>query len=101
MFFIPIFVNAVSIDCPNIVNLGLGLNLNKAQPSIWSAIQSDCCVTAQTKVTCDGSQRAIQLNWDLLGLNGTINGTAIPSKMLYLYLMSNQINGSIPTLPSG
>ena len=78
--------------------------MQTAQPAIWTALQSDCCNGA-TLVSCDGNgnnQRVTWIGWYNMKLNGTINGTAIPSSVTYLDLGANAITGSIPSaLPSG
>ena len=93
---------AVSIDCPNIKILAYGLGMQKARPAIWTALQGDCCNSAGTTgVTCSG-QRVTRISWNAKGLNGTINGTAIPLSLTYLDLILNTITGTIPNnLPSG
>ena len=95
-------IYAVSIDCPNVIQLAYDLGMQTAQPAIWTALQGDCCNSVSTKVSCDGSQRVWHIYWGSIGLNGVINGTAIPSSVTYLRLFSNAITGAIPNvLPSG
>ena len=68
-------------------------------PNTWSALLSDCC--SASGITCL-SQRVTEISWGFMGLNGTINGTAIPSSVTYLYFHSNLLTGQIPSsLPSG
>ena len=84
------------------IELAFGLGMQTAQPGIWSALQGDCCNYGATYVYCDGNQRVTQIYWNSIGLNGTINGTAIPSSLTQLYLHVNAIKGNIPSLlPSG
>ena len=91
---------ALSVDCPNVIQLAQGLGMQTARPAIWSALQIDCCTTSG--VICDGNQRVTQINWYTTGLNGTINGTAIPSSLLRLDLNGNSLSGSITSsLPIG
>ena len=95
-------IQGTSVDCPNVINLAFGLHLNVKRPSIWSALQGDCCISASTYVFCDGSQRVFNIEWNVMGLDGSINGTALPNKLQRLDLSNNQIKGSIPLgLPSG
>ena len=90
---------AISSDCPNIINLGLGAGINTQQPAIWTQLNLDCC--AATGVTCVG-QRVTQIDWSSRNVNGVINGTALPDGLKALYLYSNQLTGSIPsTWPNG
>ena len=94
-------IYAISVDCPNVIQFAYNLGLQTASPTIWSLIQVDCCSFPGVK--CDGNQRVYQINFFQLGLNGTINGTAIPSTVTYLSLSNNYLlTGSIPlTLPAG
>ena len=85
----------LSIDCPNMINFARGLGVQTAQPGIWAALQSDCCIANGVNCT---SQRVTQIYWDSKGLNGVINGSAIPSSLLILRLSYNQINGSLPSV---
>ena len=87
----------VSIDCPDVINLAIGLILNLKSPSLFTTMKNDCCTA--TGVTCS-SQRVTQIFWFRQGLNGTINGTALPSGLFYLGLYNNLLTGPIPTLPS-
>ena len=90
----------VSTDCPNIVLLAVQLNLDFKQKAAFSSLSPDCCTG--TGVTCTGgTPRVTGLDWSSMGLNGTINGTLIPSSMAHLSLELNQITGKIPSnLPS-
>ena len=93
-------VHTVSIDCPNIRSLALSLGIQSKKPAIWSALQTDCCTA--TGVNCDVNQRVLEIVWFSMGLNGTINGTAIPSSVTSLYLSDNDFTGRIPSsLPIG
>ena len=98
--FLAIFVvNAygISTDCPSLVIFAQGLGMQNKQPGIWTSLQGDCCTASG--VTCV-SQRVTQIQWGNMGLNGIINGAALPSNLTNLYLYMNQLNGSIPSLPS-
>ena len=72
-------------------NLGAQAKL----PALWTQLQSNCCTASG--ITCDGSQRVSQIDWDGIGLNGSINGTAIPSTVTHLSLDNNALTGSIPS----
>ena len=90
--------NAVSIDCPNMIQFAYELGMQNKQPAIWTQLQSDCCSTGG--ITCT-SQRVTQIDWSSMELNGTINGTAIPPSLTELSLYSNAVIGNIPkVLPS-
>ena len=92
-------VYAVSIDCPNVIEFARGLGMQTAQPAIWTALQIDCCTA--NGVTCAG-QRVTGMGWYQMGLNGAINGAALPGSLNHLTLARNQLTGSIPNaLPSG
>ena len=101
IFFLIVFtaIYAVSIDCPKLISFAFDLGMPSQQPARWMQLQSDCCTVIG--VYCVGS-RVIEISWYMMGLNGTINGTAIPSSVTSLYLNNNAITGSIPNnLPSG
>ena len=72
--------------------------MNVKQLTIWNNLKTNCCF--ENTVTCNGN--IIQLiDWNSKMLDGYINGSAIPSTLLYLNLYSNEIIGSIPNpLPS-
>ena len=100
-------INSISIDCPDVINLAIGLNMDKTNPAFMNALQVDCClynvdaVTNFVKCTASASNpRVININWDALGLNGTINGTALTASMnstlTWLSLKTNEISGTIP-----
>ena len=94
-----VIVTALSIDCPNMINLAIGLNINIKQPSIMSQLQSDCCIA--TGITCT-SQRITQISWPSVALDGILNETAIPSSLIYLNLQYNSVGGPLPSnWPSG
>ena len=88
-------ISSVSTDCPNIINLARGLGVQSSQPSIWNNLQLDCCT--ESGITCT-SQRVTHIQWIGLALNGSINGTALPSTLTLLWLRNNQLTGKIPPL---
>ena len=93
-------VYAESVDCANVIQFADNLGVQTSQPTIWTALHSDCCTT--NGITCDGSPRVTRIDWSYAGLNGTINGTAIPPSVTHLYLQENDITGNIPSqLPFG
>ena len=71
------FAHAVSVDCLDVISLAFGLKVSIKNPTLWTQLQGDCCIASG--VYCDGSQRVWQIDWNNNGLNGVINGTAIPS----------------------
>ena len=85
---------STSIDCPNVINLALKLEIQIVQPTLWNELKADCC--SSSGITCT-SQRVTQISWYNMGLNGTINGTAIPSNVTYLALNDNSLFGSMPS----
>ena len=105
-FFIPwititsLQVFGISIDCPDIINLAAGLNMNVRQPVKMARIILDCC-GASTGVVCT-SQRVSQIVWPSLNLNGFINASALPSTLTVLDLGINTIKSTYPNgLPNG
>ena len=91
--------SSVSVDCPNMVNLAGGLGMPGINLAIWNSLQNDCCSAAG--VVCV-SEHVTEIQWYGLGLNGVINGTAIPSSVTVFDLSRNQVSGSIPqNLPAG
>ena len=81
------------------INLAMGLGIESKRPLIWTQLQLDCC--AATGVTCT-SQLVTGIDWRNMGLNGSINGTALPTGLQVLYLYNSLLTGNIPTaLPAG
>ena len=74
------------------INFALGLNLDVNKPSIWIALSSDCCTASG--VTCVG-QRVTQIVWNNNGLDGSMNGTAIPNGLMVLSIEFNSLSGGI------
>eukprot|EP00835_Amoeboradix_gromovi_P003582 NODE_243_length_13055_cov_0.283498.p3 type:complete len:413 gc:universal NODE_243_length_13055_cov_0.283498:7841-9079(+) len=93
MLLLSIFLG-ISTDCRNIINLAIGLNLNTVLPEKMHILDQDCC----NFVDCNNG-RVVQINWSYIGLNGTINGTAIPDTVQYLKMEFNSISGTLPELP--
>ena len=92
-------INAVSVDCQNVINLAFGLHLDTKQVTIWNQLKLDCC--AAPSVTCV-SLRVTEIDWNTKTLDGTINATAIPSTLTKLILFDNRISGNFPAfLPDG
>ena len=94
-------VNAVSVDCPNLINLAIQLGMNTAQPTIMSQLNTNCC-TAQGIICLNA--RVVQLDWNYLNpsLNGTINASLLPPLLTSIRISNNQLTGMIPqTWPSG
>ena len=105
-------VLAVSLDCPNVVQLASGMHLDILQPALMSQLRSNCCNTTanpQTPtrffVVCDTvltNQHVLEINWNSLGLNGTINAVNIPTSTIAFRVYSNSLTGYIPTnFPAG
>ena len=86
---------SVSIDCPDVISLATGLNFNIVNSTLMNGIKSDCCIAFG--VFCTGN-RVTTINWISLGLNGTINGTALPSALVRIDFSANSITGTIPTV---
>ena len=90
---------SISVDCPDLLTMASGLGIQSKQPALWLALQSDCCIAAG--ILCS-SQRVTRIKWDNMGLDGVINGNAIPSTVTILDISHNQLSGSIPVLlPNG
>ena len=89
-----------SVDCPDLINLALQLGIQSKQPEIWNQLQIDCC--AALGVVCDTTPLVTEVQWSNKGLDGFINGSAIPKELRSLKLDLNEITGSIPKeLPNG
>ena len=98
VFFVTLGYGFASTNCTAIVQLANDLGIQVAQPLIWSALQTDCCIASG--VTCVG-QNVSKIDWHGMGLNGIINDTAIPSTVTVLDLHSYSLNGNFPiSLPS-
>ena len=90
---------AISIDCPDLINLALGLNMDIKRPTTMAEVLNDCC--SATGVACV-SQRVRVIQWGNINLDGVINGTALPSSLQELDLDGNRIVGNLPRIwPSG
>ena len=89
-----------SVECPNVINLAFGLNLHLRRPTIWNQLQINCCNS--TGITCAGNVLN-SISWGNMGLNGTVNSTAMYFNGLqYLWLQNNKITGNLPnSFPSG
>ena len=94
-------VLAISIDCPDVINLAYGMNMHLVRPTQYNnLINYDCCDSNYNfGVTCINN-RVTQLRWIRFDLNGTINATAIPTNVDTLIFRENQLTGSVPSLPS-
>ena len=99
MIFINWFFNAYAIseDCSNIVNFAIGINLNSKQPTLMNQMSINCCTT--TGITCDINQRVVSIDFNNMGLDGYINGSAIPGTVTWLRLLNNNLSGLFPILP--
>ena len=86
-----------SPDCPNLLQLAKGLNMNTLQAVIWSSLQADCCTG--TGIVCN-TNVVTSITWKTLGLTGSINSTALAlmTNLVILDLTSNQISGSFPRI---
>ena len=93
MFLVSIF----GADCDLVQSLATGLGMDVVQPSIMELLKVNCC-SGGTGVTCINST-VTRISWTNLGLNQTINATAVPKSIYYLNLGSNLITGGIPDLP--
>ena len=93
-------VVSASIDCPNLINLALGMRMNIQSSSTMSSLYSNCCLSPG--ITCDGASRVTQIDWSYYGLDGVINSTAIPSKVTIFDMHGDSLVGSFPSsLPVG
>ena len=98
ILFLILLLHSASVDCPNMIQFAFGLGIPSNRPLIWTALQNNCCIA--NGVNC--SQRVTHISWYNVGSNGTINETAIPSKVEQLWLYGNSLTGNITSLlPSG
>ena len=88
----------MSTDCPNVINLAIGLNMMNVNPVLMQSVRDNCCNTPTTLVTCSNN-KVVDIDWSHLNLNGKINGTALPSTLTGLYLDNNPITESIFQFP--
>ena len=86
---------SISPDCPAVIRFAFGANLHVVHPTKMDSLVSNCCTSAL--VTCE-SNRVTIINFSSLRLNGTINGTSIPTQVYLLQLGANKLNGTIPRL---
>ncbi len=85
MFF-QLTVIAITADCTKVINLALGLKMDANRVE---SLRSDCCNYAETYVRCDGTGAVEDIIWNFKNLTGTINATAIPSKLNVFYANNN------------
>eukprot|EP00834_Sanchytrium_tribonematis_P002882 NODE_99_length_20465_cov_0.827654.p2 type:complete len:443 gc:universal NODE_99_length_20465_cov_0.827654:14547-13219(-) len=95
MFLISLLFS-ISPDCPDIVTLVTGLNMNIVNPSLFYQIALDCCSVGE--ITCS-NDRVTMISINNYQLNGTINTTAIPPTVTSVSITNSQIYGSISTFP--
>eukprot|EP00834_Sanchytrium_tribonematis_P008029 NODE_836_length_3597_cov_0.599771.p2 type:complete len:333 gc:universal NODE_836_length_3597_cov_0.599771:2846-1848(-) len=89
-------LHAASIDCPNVIQFAQNLNLNSVNSSLWTQLNSDCCLT--NGIVCL-SNRITQIDWGNYKLNGSLAGNLTSLSFLTnLDLSSNWIDGSISVL---
>ena len=99
LFYAKLMFGTNSPDCPNVINLAIGLNIPAQQSWLMTQLISDCC--SASSVNCNSSNRVDSISWGY-GLTGYINGSALPNSLLTLNLGGNDITGTIPTvLPPG
>ena len=106
-----LLVLGISQDCPNVVQLAIGMHVDIIQPFLMNQLRTDCCNTTtnpdmnpvlfpggKTFIVCNVNQRVTEINWYTLDLNGTINGTALPVTTTAIRILNNRLSGSIPFL---
>ena len=88
------------MDCPNTIIFAQGLGIPiKRIDVLEGLLTGDCCQA--TGVDCV-SDRVIEIHWQDSSLNGTINGTSIPTRMTLLDLYNNILTGPLPSsFPDG
>eukprot|EP00835_Amoeboradix_gromovi_P002196 NODE_119_length_18895_cov_0.454990.p2 type:complete len:925 gc:universal NODE_119_length_18895_cov_0.454990:16893-14119(-) len=84
---------AISVDCPDVINLAVGLNMGVSNPGVMRSLRIDCCTS--DGVSCV-SERVESIRWRRLRLTGSINMTALPRMMTYLDLSYNKLTGYVP-----
>ena len=87
-------VRGISVDCPNVIQFAFNLGIQSIQSVLWNSLQIYCCNS--NGVTCT-NQVVTKIAWDTMGLNGFINGSAIPSGVTDLELARNVLIGNIPS----
>eukprot|EP00834_Sanchytrium_tribonematis_P006365 NODE_462_length_7167_cov_0.402518.p3 type:complete len:283 gc:universal NODE_462_length_7167_cov_0.402518:1412-564(-) len=102
MVFLP-SIYSLSRDCPDMINLAIGLNMSQTDPLIYNQMITDCC-NVNGYVVCTGSnstQRVKEIRFDFMKINGVINSTAIPNAVTIFSVYINSVKGPIPDdLPS-
>ena len=100
MYQVSMILGIPSSDCANVIRLATDLEMDSNSAEMID-IKDDCCHTTSGKVQCsiiEGSERVTFINWGRFnpGLNGFINGNALPSSLTYLQLNQNAITGTLP-----
>ena len=108
----------VSGDCPNVIRLALGMQVDVWKTALMNQLRSDCCISSlntydgigkftpkRLYIVCSttgGIQHVTEINWYGMSLVGYIDETAIPSTVTALNLFGNDLTGSLPrNLPPG
>ena len=104
-------IASISIDCPAVIQLAIGMNLDIKQPGLMSQLRNDCCTSNNNPdtsyyilpfVKCNSGNRVTELHWYSLKLDGFIDEMSIPPLLTRLTLYSNKLKGSLPdTWPTG
>ena len=92
------FLFGVSQDCPDIINMALGLRMDVKQPARMTSLRNDCCYAPG--IICISSS-VNRIDWSYFNLDGNITGAVLPSTLKYLKLNDNPITGVLPQLPTG
>ena len=87
-----------SPDCPNVILLAMGLNMNATYPALVAQMKINCCLSLG--MTC-ALNKVTQIDWSGLQLTGTLEGKYLPNALISLILSNNLITGQMPNcLPS-
>ena len=89
---------SLSQDCPQVVSLASGLNMNTTRPSLYNQLVVNCCTSPY--VICNEYNRVEEIRWFNMSLNGQIHGSSIPNRLQVLAMPVNKIYGDIPPLPA-
>ena len=94
---------AVSADCPNVINLAIGMGMDTSEPTLSAEmvkLRNNCCSSTNLECNNNSPPRVTGISWsvDLAPLTGFINGSALPSSLTSLTLNRNELKGELPTI---
>ena len=86
-------------DCPEIIKLASTLNMESILLSKMDLINQNCC-QSNTGIECINLKTVTGINWENLGLFGSMSTAQLPLLLKTLNLANNSITGVLPSISS-